>query len=146
MDAYIRLDYVNIICSGVNHHPYRGTVMKLIIAGSRGIVDYDIIKHGYLDSGIQATEIVSGTARGVDRLGEHLANTFNIPIKRFPANWEGLGKKAGYVRNVTMADYADAALVFWNGESKGTKHMIDIARQRGMLLVVYTAEGMRWTI
>lgn len=146
MDADTRVGVPNIICSRVDCYTHCSAIMKLIIAGSRGIIDYDIIKRGYLESGIQATEIVSGTARGVDRLGEHLANEFNIPIKRFPADWDGLGKKAGYIRNVTMAEYADAVLVFWNGESKGTKHMIDIAKQRDMLLVVYTAEGMLWTI
>ena len=40
------------------------------------------------------------------------------------------GKKAGYLRNVDMAEYADALVAFWDGKSKGTGHMIDIVLKR----------------
>lgn len=120
--------------------------MRLIIAGSRSIKDYKIIKQGFIDSGLKPTEIVSGCARGVDRLGEILAKELNIPCALFPANWETLGKRAGYVRNIEMARYADGLLVFWDGESRGTKHMIDIAKKEQMLVFVYTKEGMRWNL
>lgn len=120
--------------------------MRLIIAGSRSIKDYKIVKQGFIDSGLNPTEIVSGCANGVDRLGEHLAKELNIPCALFPANWEDLGKRAGYVRNVEMARYADGLLAFWNGRSPGTKHMIDIAKKEQMLLYVYTGEGMRWNL
>ncbi len=120
--------------------------MKLIIAGSRGINDYNIVKHCYLESGLQATEIISGTARGVDRLGEQLANEFNIPIKRFPADWDGLGKKAGYVRNQQMVEYADGLLALWDGESKGTLHCINAAKAKQLVIAVYTPEGMFWAL
>ena len=118
--------------------------MKLIIAGSRTITDYTLIKNGYQASGFKATEIVSGTARGPDQLGEQLAKALGIPVKRFPADWDGLGKKAGYVRNAQMADYADGLLAFYDGVSRGTMHMIELAKKKKLSLLVYTPQGGRW--
>ena len=76
--------------------------------------------------------MVSGTARGVDSLGEAWAKHNNIPIKQFPADWTKHGKSAGYLRNQIMAEYAEACIVFWDGESKGAKHMFDIAVDKGL--------------
>lgn len=103
--------------------------MKVIIAGSRTVNDYfEIVKAltfaGYTVENV--TEVVSGTARGVDQLGELLAQRNNIPVKKFPANWDKYGKSAGYRRNADMAKYADSLVAVWDGESKGTKHMIDL--------------------
>ena len=50
----------------------------------------------------------------------------------FPADWDLEGKSAGFKRNVKMAEYADALVAFWDGESKGTKHMIEIAKEKGL--------------
>lgn len=82
------------------------------------------------------TEIVSGGARGADRVGEFVAKFYNIPVKRFIPDWDGLGKKAGYVRNVEMAEYADGLLVFWDKKSKGSEHMIKVANLKGLLVKV----------
>lgn len=82
-------------------------------------------------------EIVSGTANGVDKLGENWAMYRRIPVKKFPANWNMYGKSAGYRRNLEMAGYADALVAVWDGESKGTKHMIDIARDKGIITYVF---------
>ena len=112
--------------------------MKLIIAGSREFTDYELLTEMLAAKDLNAdtvTEVVSGCARGADRLGEKWAGAQGIPIARFPANWDSYGKRAGYVRNSEMAEYADACIVFWNGSSKGTKHMIDIAKRK---------QGMRW--
>lgn len=74
-------------------------------------------------------EIVSGCANGADKLGERYANERGYAIKRFPADWETFKKGAGHIRNEEMAKYADALIAFWNGKSKGTGHMIDLAKQ-----------------
>jgi hypothetical protein len=115
--------------------------MRVIIAGSRGITSLSVVEDAMaaafrnrsLDD---ITEIVSGTARGVDQLGERFAYTLKIPVKRFPAQWDRYGRSAGYKRNQEMAAYADALVAVWDGKSPGTKHMIDIARFRG--LKIYT--------
>lgn len=111
--------------------------MKTIIAGSRdGFILNDVYK-AVNQSGFEITEVVSGTARGVDRLGEEWGEANNISIKKFPANWDSYGKRAGYMRNIQMAEYAESLVALWDGESKGTKHMIDIAKSKGLSVYVY---------
>lgn len=100
---------------------------KVIVAGSRSFDSYDLLKEK-LDM-LEISEIVSGGARGADSLGEKYALENNIPIKLFPANWNQYGKSAGFIRNREMAQYADFLIVFWDGESKGTKHMIDLMKK-----------------
>lgn len=118
--------------------------MKLIIAGSRGFLNYELLKKEALDfiesSDSDTVEIVSGTASGADTLGERLAKEKNFNLKKFPANWSLFGKQAGYIRNKEMAKYADACIVFWDGRSRGTKHMIDIARERDLPLKIVMTE------
>lgn len=111
--------------------------MKTIIAGSRTIEDYDIVLAAILASNFDITEVVSGTAKGVDILGERFAEDIEIAIKKFPADWNKYGKRAGYIRNEEMADYADAAICVWDGESRGTQHMINIATKKNLKLFVY---------
>lgn len=103
--------------------------MKVIIAGSRGITNGRVIEQAIILSKYDITEVVSGTARGVDQLGETWATMAGRKIKRFPANWEAHGKKAGFLRNVDMSEYADALIAIWDGESRGTMHMIDIMKK-----------------
>lgn len=114
--------------------------MRLIIAGSRDFNDYKLLVETLEAEGFNKStvaEVVSGRAHGADALGEKWAISLGIPIKRMPADWDSYGKRAGYIRNSEMAEYANACIVFWNGSSKGTKHMIDVAkRKQGMLLVV----------
>lgn len=108
--------------------------MKTIIAGSRDFLDYHHLTKVMSEISWIPTEIVSGTARGTDRLGEKWAYENNIKLVKFPADWNTYGKRAGYIRNDQMACYADAAVIFWLNESKGTKHMIDLAKKRNLLL------------
>lgn len=112
--------------------------MKLIIAGTRTFDNYKLLKESVLKnvniSDIE--EIVSGTAKGADSLGELFAFENDIPVKRFPANWDKYGKSAGYRRNVEMAEYGDTLIAFWDGVSKGTLHMINIAKNKNLKVFV----------
>ena len=110
---------------------------KVIIAGSRtasGAYIYSLLERK-LDSILKHKAvthdivIVSGTARGADLLGEKYAQSRSFQVERYPADWNRFGKRAGYIRNETMAQNADALVALWDGESQGTKHMIDIAGQ-----------------
>lgn len=112
--------------------------MKTIIAGSRSIIDFEIIEHAIDCSGFHITEVVSGTAKGVDTEGEGWASLYNVPIKRFPANWKQFGRSAGHKRNAAMADYAEACIIVWDGSSPGTRNMINEAAKRGLKLYVYS--------
>jgi hypothetical protein len=99
--------------------------MKVVIAGSRNISDYSIVVQAIRNSCYNITEVVSGTAVGVDRLGEQWARVNNIAIKEMPADWKRFGNSAGPQRNRSMAEYADAAVIIWDGHSKGTRNMIE---------------------
>ena len=116
-------------------------MMKLIIAGGRNI-DWDeaycriveacrIETSPYFDKLIIAEEIVSGKAKGVDEAGEDYADSYSIPIKRFPADWKTHGKAAGPIRNKQMAEYADVLLLIWDGKSKGSKNMKETMESMG---------------
>lgn len=112
--------------------------MKLIIAGGRDFSDYDLLTREVetLIVGESHVEIVSGGAKGADRLGEFFAIDHDLPIKRFPADWDRYGKAAGFKRNSEMADYADHCICFWDGKSKGTGHMINLANNKGLVVTV----------
>ncbi len=126
--------------------------LKTIVAGSRSISDYNLICAAIKESGFKIAEIVSGTAKGVDSLGEQWAKENNIPVKRFPAPWDDIkdkpeseigqnsfGKKywkrAGAFRNQQMADYADALIAITTGSS-GTADMINRAEKKGLKVFV----------
>jgi hypothetical protein len=106
--------------------------MKTIIAGSRNFTDIGTLNIEMPKIGWIPTLVISGNARGVDRLGEGWANMNNIPILRMPADWDTYGKAAGRVRNVEMANEAEALVAFWDGLSPGTRHMIDTAKHLGL--------------
>lgn len=109
-------------------------MLKVIVAGSRGFDNYELLqeKLDFYLRNHDDVEIVSGTARGADRLGERYAIARGLPLKKFSANWNKYGKKAGYLRNEQMVNYADACVVFWDGKSKGSKHTIDLAKKHGL--------------
>ena len=112
--------------------------MKLIIAGGRDFSDYALLESQVSNLIGKATdvEIVSGGAKGADRLGEFFAIDYNLPVKRFPVDWDKYGKSAGFRRNAEMADYADHCICFWDGQSRGTKHIIDLAKSKGLNLTI----------
>lgn len=89
-----------------------------------------------IKSGFQITSVVCGCASGVDKLGDDWAKMNDLPVDYCPADWNVHGRKAGYLRNVEMADHADALVAVWDGKSKGTKHMIDIATSKGLKVYV----------
>ena len=118
--------------------------LRVIIAGSRDFSDYELLKKSAIEIITKKTmlpdltRIISGGARGADTLGERFANEMGLEISRFIPDWDGLGKRAGYVRNAEMAKFAveddnDGMLIaFWDGKSRGTKHMIDLAKRYGL--------------
>ncbi len=114
---------------------------RVIIAGTRSFNDYNLLRDSCnnLLSEKQRTRtvvVISGTARGADQMGERYARERGFQLRRFPADWEQYGKSAGHIRNAKMADNADALIAFWDGESRGTKNMIDNARRKGLAVRV----------
>lgn len=111
--------------------------MDVIIAGTRDFDDYDLLAW-VMDTEllIDIDQVVCGMARGADELGAKWAKENDIPVAEYPADWDKFGKSAGYRRNEEMAENADACIAFWDGESRGTKHMIDLALEHGLDLHV----------
>lgn len=138
--------------------------MKIIIAGSRTINDYNLLKQIMIKSNAKAkvTEIFSGAAKGVDKLGERWAKDNKVKLTLFPARWQDLdapgavvdvhphpqidgyyNSRAGLQRNEEMGDKADAAVILWDGKSRGTKHMIDYMKKLGKRVFVHIVEGVK---
>jgi len=111
--------------------------MKTIIAGSRDINDPAHVVEAVFQSGFDITEVVSGGAPGVDKLGEDFAQVANLPLKVFPANWDQFGNPAGPIRNRQMAEYADAAIIVWDGYSSGSRDMLMVVRKNGLKVYVH---------
>lgn len=118
--------------------------MKVIVAGSRkGIyAQYVYDKLDEILANVDKSElvIVSGNARGVDRMGEGWAIDHGVRVELHPAEWQRYGKRAGFIRNDLMAQEADALVAIWDGASRGTKHMIDIARTYGLEVRIVRAD------
>lgn len=105
-------------------------MFRVIIAGSRSFDDYDMLVKTMdmvLQNITDEIQVVCGMAAGADTLGERYAKERGFQIAYFPADWKKYGRAAGFNRNVEMAKNADALVAFWDGKSKGTKHMVDIA-------------------
>lgn len=129
--------------------------MKVIVAGGRFFTDYDLVRVtiGQIlrEIGDEPIEIVSGRCStgittfvdddgtevcGADGLGEKYAKINGYAVKHFPANWKKHGTSAGPKRNIEMAKYADALIAFWDGKSKGTGHMIQLANNYGLQIAI----------
>lgn len=118
---------------------------KVIIAGSRGFSNYKLLReqcNKFLREKRKTSNIivVSGHARGADTLGEKYAQDEGFTLEIYPAQWKKFGKRAGYRRNEQMAEVADALIAFWDGSSKGTKHMIEIMENKKLLVRVVNYE------
>jgi hypothetical protein len=92
---------------------------RTIIAGSRSFQDYNLAWAVMADLGWDIKTVLTDCA-----VGKAWAKAHGVAIEEHPADWERL------------AEVADACIVFWDGTSKGSKHMIDIAQKHGLLVKV----------
>ena len=114
---------------------------RVIIAGCRNFYNYVTLKERceyYLQNKMKTHNviIVSGHAPGADSLGEKFAADHNLKCELHPADWERHGRAAGPIRNEEMAEVSDALIAFWDGKSRGTRSMIEIARRKGLQVAV----------
>lgn len=123
--------------------------MKLIVAGGRDFNDPDIMAGVIFDLAIEGiidneAELVTGMARGADKIAFDLWMPSTNTIHQFPADWDGPhGKGAGFARNRDMAKFADMLVAFWDGQSRGTKHMIETMERMGKPVFVFDYQGRR---
>ena len=107
--------------------------MKIAVIGSRGISAVNLEK--YLPP--ETNEIVSGGAMGVDTVAREYANRNGIKLTEFLPEYEKYGRGAPLKRNITIIEYADAVLAFWDGKSRGTKFVIDNCKRMGVPVKVF---------
>lgn len=116
--------------------------MRVAIVGSRDYPDLgDVV--AYVRALPGDTVIISGGARGVDRVAEHAAFQRGMTTRIYPAEWERYGKQAGYRRNQQIVADADRLVAFHDGVSRGTQHSIDLARaaSKPTLVIIAAAKG-----
>lgn len=125
--------------------------VRICVAGSRSFHDrkkFDAVLRLYLSwAGVKPYAFISGDAwRGPDRMIIDYAEEHQLPCFKFPADWETHGKAAGHIRNGVMRKHLTHLLVFWDGESKGTKEMIDNTLKLGItrIFVVLVEPDKEW--
>ncbi len=121
----------------------------MIVAGGRDFADEELLTSTLdeLREELDNIEIVSGHASGADKMAEAYAKKKGIPLKTFPAEWKKYGRAAGPIRNREMLSYImegnPVVTAFWDGQSKGTKNMINQARKAGVdCRVIMYAKGI----
>lgn len=107
--------------------------MKVAVIGSRGLSVSDLGR--YLPE--NTTEIVSGGAKGVDTSAREYALSHGIKLTEFLPEYTRFGRSAPLKRNITIIEYSDIVLAFWDGKSRGTKYVIDNCRKLGVEVRVY---------
>lgn len=108
--------------------------LSTIVAGSRDITNYEVVRAAIDSAPWGVFELISGCARGVDTLAERWAAETRTPVIRYPADWRTYGKSAGPRRNREMAAYAEALILIWFGDSRGSADMLKTATERGLLI------------
>ena len=112
--------------------------MRVIVCGSREWTSREAIADRLFDLPPGST-IVHGAAKGADRIAGQEAQKLGHLVEEHPADWEKHGKRAGYIRNALMASLgADLCIAFWDGRSRGTAMMVDIAEENGIPLELFT--------
>lgn len=119
--------------------------MIVSITGSRTITDYKLVCLAVNESKFNITKIISGGAAGIDSLARIYAYNHGIPFEEYPADWKKFGKRAGPIRNKEMEEKIDAAIVLWNGVSKGTKHYISLVQASGKPLYLKQVENKKYS-
>lgn len=120
---------------------YQRPMVKVIIAGGRDYENYnelECVADHMLEKLMNTHDIaiISGGARGADAMAMRYANHRGFELIVMPADWDTHGKSAGYKRNTQMAEAATHLIAFWDGKSRGTANMIQVATKLGLKLCV----------
>lgn len=107
--------------------------MKLAIIGSRGLWVENL--GDYLPPGV--TEIVSGGAKGIDSCARQYAQEHGLKLTEFLPDYPRYGRGAPLKRNLEIIAYADQVLAFWDGNSPGTKHVINQCKKQKKKVTVH---------
>jgi len=123
--------------------------MRTIIAGSRTILDYDLVEKIIRLVGFPIIKVICGGSTGPDLLGAKYAKKNKITVEHFPADWKTHGKAAGPIRNTEMEQYCDGAIIIWTGDqykSPGSWDMIKKIHKSGKPYATYNMKEDKLTI
>lgn len=118
---------------------------KVAIVGSRDYPRLDLVRQ-FVRNLPENAIVVSGGARGVDKTAQNEAEKHGWTTEIFPADWSKHGRAAGYIRNQDIVDAADVVVAFWDGQSRGTYHTINLAYEAGKEVIVINAAGRRSSV
>lgn len=120
--------------------------MKIAVVGSRSITDKDkIYKHlDFIMENEEVTEIISGGAKGVDSIAKQYALEHKLNYSEFLPDWNTYGKSAGYRRNKLIVEASDMVIAIWDGQSKGTLHSINLAKELNKDYVIFHPNGYEY--
>ena len=107
--------------------------MKVAVIGSRNLKIESLGK--YLPK--ETDEIVSGGASGIDACAARWAKEHGLALTEFLPQYEKYGRAAPILRNRQIAEYADCAVAFWDGTSRGTNYTVQEFKKRGKMVWVY---------
>ncbi len=114
---------------------------RVAVGGSRNVDSIELVAEVLDQILIEDDIILSGNAPGADRMGEEYAKQRGMECKIIPSEWNKHGLKATMMRNEVILKAADFVICFWDGQSEGTKHMIDIAKRAKKLLAEVRPDG-----
>ena len=110
--------------------------MKVAIVGSRSILLENIGE--YLPP--QTSEIISGGAKGIDSCAANYAKANGLKLTEFLPEYSRYGRAAPLKRNDKIIEAADLVIIFWNGNSKGSKYVINKCKKSRKPHVVHIIE------
>lgn len=118
--------------------------MRIMVTGSRTWSSRACIEQALFGCMVKydGLVVIAGGAPGADRLAAQVCEDLGVQFEEYPADWDGLGPKAGFVRNQAMIEMSiDGVVAFWDGTSKGTRHAVDLAVKRGITVWLFMATG-----
>jgi predicted Rossmann-fold nucleotide-binding protein len=111
--------------------------MRVLVCGGRHFGDqrrlYAVLDQLHAERGFAL--VIAGGARGADTLAEEWAKAVALPCRVLLADWAGLSRKAGRIRNEQMLSQGQPHLVVAFPGGRGTAHMVGIARAAGLEVI-----------
>lgn len=119
---------------------------KVAIIGSRDFYEPMALKYGLhtFRKLYDIEHIVSGGAKGADKLGEMYADKYGIKKLIFLPDWKQFGRKAGFMRNKDIIENCDVVFAFWDMKSKGTEHSVKLSHKLKKKIFIYNYVTKKW--
>ncbi len=112
----------------------------IAVVGSRAFPNESVVET-FVHALPRNAVVVSGAAKGVDTWAEEAARAAGLKTLIFHADWEGLGRRAGPLRNEEIIKHAERLVAFWDGDSRGTLNAIILAGEKGIPVEIFGTNG-----